>query len=210
MAIYRSDLRTEIRDNIAEATGVANAIWSDALLNRHIAREIKSLPTKNIYLEENWTASETENQRDYGLPPKCKKLEKLERNESTTAVADWQEIKGWEVYGTTLRLAYWPSSNVKTLRGYFRISFVNPDDDITALDLPDDICELVVWGVTIRCYSILIGYLRGSRSWDSVTKPGDLSIPVIISWLREAKQTYKELVGQYATNPRPRDINLVA
>jgi hypothetical protein len=64
--------------------------------------------------------------------------------------------------------------------------------------------------VTIRCYKILIGYLRGSRSWDTVTKPGDLSIPVVVNWLRDAKSDYKELVQIYARVPRPRDIDLTS
>lgn len=48
----RSDLRTEIRDNINEASGVDGAIWSDTLLNRHITREILSLPKKIFILNK--------------------------------------------------------------------------------------------------------------------------------------------------------------
>lgn len=209
MATTRSDLRTEIRDNIQEASGITGAIWSDILLNRHITREIRSLPKKDIYLEELWTTTTVQNQEDYTLPTGTHKVEKLERNDSTSAVPYWNEIKGYDTYAGALYLPYLPGSS-ETIRVHIKKQFTVPTDDVTAVDIPDDTCEVVVWGVTIRCYKMLIGYLRGSQSWDSVTKPGDLQIAFIQNWIRDAESYYKDLIKLYARIPRPRDIDLVS
>ena len=48
MAYIRSEIRTEIRDLLYEATA---DLISDAQLNRFIKQEIRSLPRKGIYLE---------------------------------------------------------------------------------------------------------------------------------------------------------------
>lgn len=209
MATLRSDLRTEIRDNLQEASGATPQIWSDTLLNRQIAREIKSLPTKDIYLEQLWTTTLVVNQQDYTLEDGAIKIEKLERNYGTDDIPDWQEIKGWDTYAGALWFDSLPSK-ADTIRAHFRKHFAVPSDDVTALEIADDVCEVVVWGVTVRCLKILIGYLSKSISWDTVTKPGDLSIPAIQSYLRDAQAEYKRLVQQYARVPKPRDIDLVS
>jgi hypothetical protein len=209
MATVRTDIRTEVRDNIQEDSGITGAIWSDALLNRHIIREVRSLPFKNIYLEETWTIPQVVDKKEYAMPTKGVKLEKLEINYGTTALPDWQELRGWEQYGDTIHLPY-TSTSTDSMRGHFRMSYVIPDADDTVLDIPEPIFELVVWGVTVRCYKILVGYLRGNKSWDSVTKPGDISVSTIQTWLRDATIYYKELIQQYATQPKTREIDLVS
>ena len=208
MSMVRSDLRTEIRDNIQEASGASNAIWSDTLLNRHITREIRSLPSKEIYLEQLWTMSTVANQIDYSLPTGTVKVESVERNDGTASLPQWYELNGWDNYAGALYLPYTPGTS-ESIRIKIKKAFTVPSDDVTALDIPDDKTEIVVWGVTIRCYRILIGYLRGSVSWDSVTKPGDVQITVIQNWLRDAEKYYKELTQLYMTHPRPREISLV-
>ena len=207
----RSDIRTEVRDNIQEVSGIQGAIFSDALLNRHITREILSLPKKDIYLEELWTQT-LDPLVDYSdgiaLPPGTVKVEVIERNDGTSTYPDWNSLSGVDNYSGAIFLPY-TTTTTDTLRLKLKKSFTVPTDDITALDIDDDVCEVVVWGVTVRCYRILIGYLRGSQSWDSVTLPGNLNINTINGWLREAKDYYKELIQLYATVPRPRDISLV-
>ena len=208
---YRSDIRTEVRDNIQEASGVTGAIWSDALLNRHITREIRSLPKKNIYREETWTQTLDPTQ-DYTsgivLPDGTEKVESVEKNDGTSTYPDWNEFKGCDFYSGALFLPTRTMTSTE-IRVKIKKAFTVPTDDVVALDIPDDMCEVLVWGVVIRAYRILIGYLRSSTSWDSVTKPGDLQITVIQSWLRDAKKEYQDLVQQYAFSPRPRDIDLV-
>lgn len=208
----RADIRTEVRDNIQEASGIDGAIFSDDLINRHIVREIRSLPQKEIYLEYLW--EETLNpSTDYSdgitLPAGTVKVEEVERNDGSTSYPDWTSLKGIDNYNGALFLP----SRVTTsysIRAKLKKAFTVPSDDVTALDVPDDKCEVVVWGVTVRLYRILMGYLRGSQSWDSVTKPGQLEMTVVQNWLRDAGQHYKDLTQQYATSPKPRDIDLTS
>lgn len=209
MSTLRSDIRTEVRDNIAEASGVGGAIWSDALINRHITREIRSLPSKDIYLEQLWTTVLVVDQQDYTLESGTVKIEKLERNDGTASNPDWSEIKGWDLYAGALYLD-WKPSKADTIRAHLRKHYAVPTDDLIALEIPDDVCEVIVWGVTVRCFRILLAYLQKSVSWDTVTKPGDLSQPTVLGWYRDAKKYYDELIQQYATSPRPRDIDLVS
>jgi len=207
----RGDLRTEIRDNIQEASGVSGAIFTDALINRHITREIRSLPRKNIYLEESWTQTlNTTDDYTIGivLPEGTEKVELVERDEGNTTTSHWTTINGYDFYGGNLFLPY-TVSTAFDLRVKIKKGFTIPTDDSTDLDVPDDMCEVVVWGVTIRLYKILMGYLRGSQSWDSVTKPGDLQMTVVQNWIREARDEYQELIKLYSFSPRPRDISLV-
>lgn len=211
MSTLRSDLRTEIRDNIQEASGVGGAIWSDALLNRHITREIRSLPKKNVYLEAVVQTTLVVDDMDYpfsGIDSAIVKVEKIERNDGTASLPQWSELKGWDVYNNTIYLE-WRPSKADTIRLFVRKFFTAPVDDSTALDVPDDTCEVVVWGVTIRCLRILMAYLQKSVSWDTVTKPGDLSQPTVLGWLRDAQKIYDELIQQYEFSPRPREIDLV-
>ncbi len=207
MATLRSDLRTEIRDNLQEASGIGGAIWSDALLNRHITREIQSLPSKDIYLEQLQTTTLVVDQYDYALPSTCFKVEKVERNDGTSALPDWNELKGWDNYSGALYFN-WRPSKADTIRILMKTRFTVPTGDVAALDVPDDICEVVVWGVTLRCEKMLMAYLQKSVSWDTVTKPGDLSQPTVLGWIRDAKKMYDELVRQFAIIPRPREIDL--
>ncbi len=205
----RSDIRQEVRDNIQEASGVTGAIWSDTLLNRHITREIRSLPKKDIYLEELWTTTTVANQYDYVLPTGTEKVESVERNDGISDIPDWTEINGVDNYAGAIYLPYRPTK-ADTIRIKIKKQFTVPTGDTTALDVPDDVCEVLVWGVTVRCYKILIGYLRGSTSWDSVTKPGDLQISSIQAWLRDAEKYYQDLIQEYMTVPKPRDIDMVS
>lgn len=208
----RSDIRTEVRDNIQEASGITGAIWSDILLNRHIEREILSLAKKDIYLEQMWTQT-LDPTVDYSsgitLPTGTEKVESVERNDGTSSYPSWTELKGVDNYNGAIFLPYKVLSSSE-IRVKIKKVFTVPTDDVTALDVPDDICEVLVWGVTIRCYRILIGYLRGSISWDAVTKPSDVQITVIQNWLRDAKNEYQDLVKLYSFVPRPRDIDLTS
>lgn len=49
MAYLRSDIVTEVRDNLYETTA---DLWTDAQLVKHLRAEIRSLPRKGLYLEE--------------------------------------------------------------------------------------------------------------------------------------------------------------
>lgn len=212
MATLRSDLRTEIRDNLQEASGIDGAIWSDDLLNRHITREIRSLPAKDIYDEDIYTVT-LDPTIDYSdgisLPTGTVKVEAVERNDGTSSFPDWIGISGVDNYNGAIFLPYRVHTAV-SLRLKIKKTFTVPTDDVTALDIPDDKCEIVAAGVTLRCFKMLVAYLFKSISWDSVTKPGDVQVSVAQNWVRDAKKEYDEVIRNYRTEPRPRDIDLVS
>lgn len=208
----RSDIRQEVRDNIQEVSGIGGAIFSDPLINRHITREIRSLPKNNIYLEELWQTSlnsSTDYSNGLALPDGTEKVEEVEINSGNSTSPSWIPFQGVDFYQGSL---FFPSQifTSQDIRVKIKKQFTIPTGDLVALDVPDDKCEILVWGVTLRLYRIMIGYLRGSQSWDTVTKPGDVSINSVSAWIRSAEQHYKELIQQYQTEPKPRDIDLVS
>jgi hypothetical protein len=204
--MIRSDIVTRARDYLYEST--AN-IFSADQLNRLFIEELRSLGAKDVYLEDIWDITTVIDQQEYLIPSGTVKIERLERNDGTTAKPSWVEINGWDNYGGYLYLPFNPT-DVESYRAFIKKQFTEVADDTTALDIPVDKSELLVWGIVVRAYKMLIGYFRGSQSWDSVTKPGDISMTSIQAWLRDAKTEYKELLQNYATTPRPRDINLTS
>jgi hypothetical protein len=202
----RDEIRTRVRDYLYESS----ADWfTDAQLNRLLAEEIRSLPAKDIYLEQVHETNLVANQMDYTLPATTVEVEKIERNAGTASDPDWTDLTGWDIYNGAIYLDWKPSTNDE-IRAFLRCSFTVPTDDIEELDVPDEICEIVVWGTVIRCYKMVIGYLRQAKNWDSVSKPDLLTISTVQGWIQEAKRDYLDLIKQYSTTPRPRDINLVS
>lgn len=202
----RSDIRTRVRDYLYESS----ADWfTDNQLNRLITEEVRSLPSKDIYLEDLYTTSLVANQMDYTLPTGTKKIERIERNQGTSTLPEWTEFTGWDIFNGAIYLDYRPSTT-DTIRAFIRKEFTVPTDDVTALDIPDDVCEILVWGVVVRAYRMVIGYLRQSKNWDSVAKPDYLTLNTVTGWLQEAKRDYNDLIKAYMTVSRPRDINLVS
>lgn len=202
----RSDIRERVRDYLYEAT----ADWfTDAQLNRLISEEVRSLPSKDIYGEAVYETTLVIDQKEYTLPTNTAEVEKIERNDGTDAKPVWNDFTGWDTFNNALYLDWNPSS-ADDIRAFLRTTFTNPSDDVTYLDVPDEICEIVVWGVVVRCYKMVIGYLRQAKNWDSVSKPDYLTVNTVTSWLQEAKRDYLDLIKQYSTTPRPRDINLVS
>ncbi len=202
----RSDLRTGIRDGIYEA---AADLITDAQINRAIKREIDSLPSKQIFLKKLYTTTTVVNQQDYALPTGTVEVERVERNDGTSDSPIWTQINGCEMYDDALWLPYRPG-NIDTIRIHIQKKFANPDDDSTTLDLPDEKLELVEQGGIVRCYKMLMGYFRQSKSWDSVTTPKGVSMGSVQQWYRESKEDYKELLHQYQDTPLSREIDLVS
>ncbi len=205
MSTLRSDIRERVRDYLYEAS----ADWfTDNQLNRLISEEIRSLPSKDIYLETVYVTNLVANQMDYTLPTGSKKPDKIQVNHGTSDAPEWDDFTGWDVFNSSLYLE-WRPSTADQIRAFLKCSFTVPTGDVTALDVPDDVCEIVVWGVVVRAYKMVIGYLRQSKNWDSIAKPDYLTLNTVNSWLSEAKKDYNDLIKQYMTVPRPRDINLV-
>lgn len=205
MSYLRSDIRTEVRDNLYETTA---DLFTDAQLNRCIRRVIRRLTRQNIYLEEIHTTTTGIDQLDYVLPTGTLKVELVQRNWGTAAKPDWQEVKGWDNYGGVLYLSERPTVTW-TLRAHLIKAFTDLADDVTTSDVPDEKMEVVVWGTTLEAYKLLMGYFKNAKNWDAIAKPDGVSMNQIVNWMREARDMYKELVRLYKTVPRPRDIDLV-
>jgi hypothetical protein len=202
----RAEIITRVRDYIYE--DVAN-IFTDAQLQRFFLEELRALPSKGVYKEEVWTTTLVVNQQSYTLPSGVVKLEKFERNDGTSTYPAWNSLGAYDVYGETLYLDWLPGK-ADSVRGLLRMKFADVTDDTTALEIADDKSEILVWGIVVRCYKAIIGYKNNSKSWDSVTKPGDVSLSALQSWIRDAKEEQKELIKQYSTVARPRNIDLVS
>lgn len=205
MSYNRADVILEVRDAFYEAS--AN-LFTDAQIKRFINQEIRSLPTKDIYLEEIHTTSTVINQLDYVLPTGTLKVEKLEVNLGTSSQPDWQEVKGFDTYGGALYLDLRPAI-VETMRVHLRKAFTIFSDETTASDVPDDKMEVVIWGTVVRAYRAVMGYLRDAKNWDAIAKPSGIQMAQVQAWYRDAKTEYNKLIEQYHTVPRPREINLV-
>jgi hypothetical protein len=206
MSTVRSDIRTRVRDYLYEAT----ADWfSDAQLNRLITEEVLSLPSKGITNEAVYTTSLVDGQTDYTLPDNCVDVDKIEINTGTTTNPNWTEFIGWSVFNDSLYLDGTPTTTDE-IRIFIQTEFTAPTGDIVALDMEDEVCEILVWGVVVRCYKMVIGYLRQAKNWDSVSKPDLLTISAVQGWLQEAKRDYNDLLNQYAATNRAKEINLVS
>ena len=206
MATVRSDIRTRVRDYIYESTA---DLVSYAQLNRYITEEVNSLTTKDIYIEDMYTTTLVVDQQDYAVPTGTVKVEDVERNDGTTTQPEWVKLNGWDVYSGSIWLS-WRPTTADTIRVKVSKSFTPPTDDSTAMDVPDDKCEVVVWGVVVRVYKQLIGYFRQSKNWDSISKPDGVTLSSLQNWLRDARTEYQTLIEQYKTMALPRDIDLVS
>lgn len=202
----RSDIRTRVRDYLYEST----ADWfTDNQLNRLISEEIQSLPSKDVYLEYVYNDTLELDVMEYAFATGVKKIEKIQINHGTSGSPEWSDFTGWDSYNDTIYLDYLPKTT-DTLRIFSKKAFTVPSGDVVALDVPDDVCEIVVWGVVVRAYKMVIGYLRQSKNWDSVAKPDYLTLNTVSNWLAEARKDYNDLIKQYMFVSRPRDINLVS
>lgn len=202
----RSDIRTRVRDYLYEDS----ADWfTDNMLNRAIVEEINSLPSKDIYRESVYTTNLVANQMEYTFPTTNKKCEKIQINNGTDDVPDWGDFTGWDSFNNALYLAFRPSK-ADTIRAFLKLPFTPPTDDVTVLDVPDDVCEIVVWGTVLRCYRRVIGYLRQAKNWDAVSKPDYLTVGTITGWIIEAQKNYNDLIKNYMTVSKPRDIDLTS
>ena len=202
----RSDIRTRVRDYLYESS----ADWfTDDQLNRLVNEEIRSLPSRDIYKETVYETNLVKDQKEYTLPDVTIEVEKIERNDGTAALPQWNSFTGWDTFNNALYLDWNPSSTDE-IRAFLQCEFTVPTDDTTELDVPDNVCEIVVWGVVVRCYKMVIGYIRQAKNWDAISKPDTITISSVQGWLQEAKRDYYDLIKMYATTPRPRDINLVS
>jgi len=204
--MVRSDIVTRVRDYIYE--DVADK-FTDVKIQRFFLEELRSLPSKGIYLKSKYPTTFTKDVLTYALPAGTSELEGIERNYGTVASLYWDDFKGYEDYGGSIYLDISPSDTY-SVRLLLQKAFTEVTDDSTPLDIPDDKSEVLVWGIVVRCYKALIGYLKGNLSWDSVTAPRNVTISSVQAWLRDAQQEQKNLIQQYRTQSKPREIDLVS
>ena len=203
----RADIRTRFRDYIFE--DIAD-LFSAPQVNRFYEEETRSLPTKGVFRRQLWTHVIESNQQEYILPTGTVGIEKTEINYGSTTPAHWVELSGCQFFADALFLPYTPGSGNDTIRAWLNKTFTVVSDDLTALDIPDDMSEVLVWGMVVRGYKRLIGFYRNSKNFDSVTTPNGVTLSVIQGWFREGKQEYKDLISQYAIQKRTREIDLVS
>ena len=201
----RDAIRTAIRCYLYEDSA---DLFSEVKINQAITDTLRELPRKNIYLEQIHTTTRVKDQIDYTLPAGTLKVEKVEINLGTSTKEDWDEVKGWDLYGDALYLRSRPSDTY-TMRIHIRTKFTNLTDDTTDTDVPNEKLELVYAGASYRCYKMLMGYFVDAKNWDSIAKPDGVSMNMVMNWLKMAKKDYEELIQTFKTYPRPREINLV-
>lgn len=201
----RDAIRTSIRYYLYEDSA---DLFSDARINQAITDTLRELPRKNIYLEQIHTTARVKDQIDYTLPAGTLKVEKVEINLGTSSKPDWDEVKGWDLYGDALYLRSRPNDTY-TMRIHIRKKFTNLTDDVTDTDVPNEKLEVLIAGAAYRCYKMLMGYFVDAKNWDSIAKPDGVSMNQVMNWLKMAKDDYEDLIQTFRTYPRPRDINLV-
>lgn len=187
---------------------VAN-IFSDDQINRFYAEETRSLPQKNIYLEEIWETNAVQNQQEYSLPTGVVHVEKVEINLNGSIPERWDEINGVQKFGNSIFFPFLLTNSNDVIRIYVRKQFQVITDDESELDIPDEATEVLVWGMVLRGYKRLVGYYRNSKNFDSVTMPNGVTLSVIQGWMRDAKTEYRDLLDQYSAQGKPKDIDLV-
>lgn len=202
----KAEVRTEVRRRLYETTA---DLWSNTDIDAFVRDEIRALPFRNIYKEEIWETDTVVNQEDYTLPSGTRKVEKVQFNEGTASVPDWDDQAGWDVFGGVLYLQDKPTL-VKTMRCFLRKEFTDPStqDDGDTIDVPNDKIEIVILGATLRAYQTLMGYFVDLKNWDYNAKPDGITMGHVQSWIREVKLEYLEVIKNLKTVPRPRFINL--
>lgn len=208
MAYLRSDIRTEVRDTIAEDSASSAGIWSDNQVNRAIAAEIRSLHRKGIYSREKDTGDTVVDQLDYTYPGGCFKVDKVERNWGTAAKPIWQPEFGWSQDEAAVYLGVRPTT-IWTMRFSFRKKYTVLTDDVTSSDIPDEKIEVVVLGAALRLMRRLASYYGNTANWDSISKPDGVTINTVNNFLQTLKKDYLDAVQTYRTVQEMKEINLV-
>ena len=204
------EIRILVRRKLYEldATGVPTAdLFVDDHIDVNINAELRILPSKNVYLEELWTAPKIVGQLDYVLPDGTIKVEKVEENIGTSTDPDWSEIKGGDTYGGALYLPTKPQ-NTDDLRVHIKKKFTALEEDDDECELPDEKIDLLVLGASLKCYQDLMGMLLDSKNYDSIVKPDASSMRDLQNWYRDLKVEYIDLLRTIRISPRPREIDL--
>lgn len=204
--MIKSTLLARIRRKLYENTA---DLWQDVDLYDFVQEELSSLYAKNVYKEELYTTSTVVNQIDYQLPVNTYKVDRVEFNEGTSTVPDWDTQAGWDTYGTTLYLQVAPTE-VKSMRLHLRMPYGDlPSLASADIDIPDSRVEVVVLGAVLRAYQSLMGYFVDLKNWDYNAKPDGISMSQVQGWIRDVKQDYLDVLKTLRRVPVPRFIDLV-
>lgn len=202
----REEIRTATRDYLYEDTA---DLITDAQINKWIDLELKSLASKNIFDETIYTTSTVINQEDYALPANNYMVTKVEVQEGSTNPPDYVEINGWRQYNEAIYLPFYPTK-VQTLRIHLYKKFTSLASDETEASTDDEVTEVVIMGVLLRAYRRILGYMRYSKNFDSVTLPAGLNLNALLNLYQETKKDYKDLISQHSKTVVVTSINLVA
>jgi hypothetical protein len=208
MSYTRANIRTEVRDRLAEDAESTSGIWTDVMINRAIKQEISALHRKGIYSREKDTSDTVVDQFDYTFPSGCYKIDLVERNWGTSAKSLWQPELGWYQNDTALYLGSRPTISY-SMRISFRKKYTVLTDDVTISDIPDEKMEVVIIGTELRCLHRLAGYLGNTANWDSISKPDGVTINTINNYIQTVKKEYLDAIQTWRTSPPVKEINLV-
>lgn len=207
--MIKSDFLALVRIKLYEKSTAVTKFWEDADIYALADEELRSLPAKNIYLEEIQKTTVTDD-KEYGLPSGTFKVESVEYNNGTTTKPDWiPVVGGWDTFANTLTFtsAFSTGSEVriKIKKSFTPLSTLATGD---ALDISDYQIEALVTGTVLRAYSALMGYFVDLQNWDYNAKPDGISYPQVQVWTREIKNEYLDVVRNVKKTPLPRFINL--
>lgn len=205
----RADYRTRIKNKLANLSRSLPTIFPDSEINSAYLDALRSLPFKGVYKEEKWTRTLELNQKEYQVQSGTLKIEKVEFDMGAGGVENFVKQEGWEEFGGALHLAYLPSGTF-TMRVWAKMKFAEVQDDVTALDIPDDKGEVLVLAAVRRLLENLIHYMIDSANYDSIVKPSGATLPQVKGWRDELRVEEERIVKSFRTTPRPRFMNLVS
>jgi hypothetical protein len=201
----RADIRTHARTILKEASA---DLYTDGDLNTYILDEIRSLPSKGIFLEEVWKRNLVVDVVDYILPSGTYDVQSVEENIGSSTDEEWQPLEGWGRYAGALWLPTKPTTT-SGIRVKIKKNFTEPTDEGTVLDIPAEKEEIVAVGTALRATRQIIHDLIDAKNYNAIAKPDGISMPQIQSFMRDLKADYRELVNQMRVIPKTGQIDLV-
>lgn len=195
----RSDLRTAIRNQ-----GLDQSTWDDTEINQYIADAIAEYSIHFPRYRESTGNACTADQTEYTLPSDCLEVIRVEYPEGEDPPAFLERLEPddprwgpgyYAVRGTTLVLGEEPDAG-ETYAVHYYAHHDYPDDDVTALTVPDEDLEVLIAFVIWKAYRRL--ELDEAKNPDGST--------VILSMLgtnaARAQRQYQEALRARSGNPR--------
>lgn len=205
----REDYRTLVKSKIANLSTNLSDIFSDEEINNAFLHTLQSLPYKNLPKEKKSTTTLVLNKSEYSVPSGAMQIVKIERNDGSTAIPNWIELKGWKVFAREIHLRSLPSTT-NTIRTWYLKRWGEPADDNDTIDSElDSKQEVIVTGIVKRLMETLMNYLIDASNYDSTIKPTGATLPQVRQWYEQMRLTEETLINSFKTTRQPDKINMV-